>query len=89
LLAPPTTLDIARFESNLQQIMTGNEAWADEVERIVTKRNKASSMSADTRDRLNAIVETTEKELTKGLTSPKAFPGAKSRTIGASAATGQ
>jgi len=69
LLAPPTTLDIARFESNLQQIMIGNEAWADEVERIVTKRNKASSVSADTHDRLNAIVETTEKELTKGLIS--------------------
>jgi hypothetical protein len=52
LLAPPSTLDIAKFESSLQQIMTSNETWADEVERIVTKRNKASSMSADTRDRL-------------------------------------
>jgi len=69
LLVPPSALDVVRFNANLQQIMRGNEAWADEVERTVIKRNKFSGISADTRDRLEAIVETTEKELRKGLIS--------------------
>ena len=49
--------------------MLGNEEWADEVERIVTRRNTAVGQSEDTRQRLAAIIETTEKELKRGLIS--------------------
>lgn len=69
LLLPPSTQDRARFDSDLQRILMSNEAWADEVERTVIRRNRAPNQSADTRARLSAIVETTEKELTKGLIS--------------------
>ena len=68
-LQPPSTLQLLEFEKESREIMLGNEEWADEVERIVTRRNTAAGQSEDTRQRLAAIIETTEKELSRGLIS--------------------
>jgi hypothetical protein len=68
-LQHPTALELARFNKETREIMQGNEDWADEVERIVARRNTATSQSKDTRQRLAAIIETTNKELSRGLIS--------------------
>jgi hypothetical protein len=68
-LQHPTTLELAQFKKETREIMLGNENWADEVERIVSRRNTAAGQSEDTRQRLAAIIETTNKELSRGLIS--------------------
>ena len=68
-LAIPSAAELAKFERDKREIMRGNEAWADEVESTVARRNTASGQSAAARERLAAIVAATEKELTKGLIS--------------------
>ena len=65
--APPSQL--RAFEREYAAIMHGNEAWADEAEHLVTRRNTAASQSAATRARLDAITATTAKELGRGLIS--------------------
>ena len=68
-LEPLSAPERAKFERDFQEIMRGNEAWADEVEKIVRRRNTASDQSTAARKRNAAIVEATEKELTRGLIS--------------------
>ena len=70
LLLPPTQLQLMEFREEQRKIMLSNEEWADEAERIVTRRNTASGQTAATRARLAAVVETTEKEMRRGLISP-------------------
>ena len=38
-LAIPSAMELTKFERDMQEIMKGNEAWADEVESIVARRN--------------------------------------------------
>ena len=80
-LQPPSTLQLLEFKKESREIMLGNEEWADEVERIVTRRNTAAGQSEDTRQRLAAIIETTEKELSRGLISGGLSRGQAPKTL--------